>query len=122
MALCPNCKQQIPFNELEEHMRIELLDPRWKEQKAKAESRYATTNLSTQDVANNLKRLASQRNDLFDGVAGQSLSEEEEARRKKAAVTMDPADRARVEPVHSGQSLSVEDQIRAIHEKFGDRK
>ncbi|KAH8802751.1 Pre-mRNA splicing factor PRP21 like protein-domain-containing protein [Xylogone sp. PMI_703] len=121
MALCPNCKQQIPYNELDEHMRIELLDPRWKEQKAKADSRYATTNLSTQDVANNLKRLASQRNDLFDGVAGQGLSEEEEARRKKAAM-MDPADRARVEPIQSGQSLSVEDQIRAIHEKFGDRR
>ncbi|RFU24374.1 hypothetical protein B7463_g11957, partial [Scytalidium lignicola] len=122
MALCPNCKQQIPFNELEEHMRIELLDPRWKEQKAKAESRYAMTNLSTQDVANNLKRLASQRHDLFDGVTGQSLSEEEESRRKKVATTLDPADRARVEQVPTGQSLSVEDQIRAIHEKFGDRR
>ena len=92
MALCPNCKQQIPYNELDEHMRstslplpglmppnffwgndpltfrckVELLDPRWKEEKAKADSRMATTNLSTQDVANNLKRLASQRSDVFD--------------------------------------------------------
>merc|ERR1711939_1280238 len=90
MVLCPNCRTQMPANELEEHMRIELLDPRWKEQKAKADSRYATTNLSTQDVANNLKRLASQRSDLFDGVTGQPIiSEEELARRKKAATSYD---------------------------------
>lgn len=25
MALCPNCKQQIPFNELDEHMRSMFL-------------------------------------------------------------------------------------------------
>ncbi|KAL2198809.1 Pre-mRNA splicing factor PRP21 like protein-domain-containing protein [Corynascus similis CBS 632.67] len=85
-AMCPNCKQQIPLNEMDEHMRIELLDPRWKEQKAKAEARYATTNLSTADVANNLKRLASQRSDVFDTTTGQAISEEELARRKKVAL------------------------------------
>ncbi|PQE15216.1 hypothetical protein CJF32_00007844 [Rutstroemia sp. NJR-2017a WRK4] len=124
MAICPNCKQQIPYDELDAHMRIELLDPRWKEQKAKAESRYATTNLSTQDVANNLKRLASQRSDIFDGVTGQPLSEEEQARRKKAAngydgTPLEKADRARFEMM---QNVNVEEQIRAIHQKFGDKK
>ncbi|ESZ90025.1 hypothetical protein SBOR_9596 [Sclerotinia borealis F-4128] len=100
LALCPNCHQQIPYDELDAHMRIELLDPRWKEQKAKAESRHATTNLSTQDVANNLKRYASQRSDIFDGVTGQPITEEETARRKKAANgydgnPMEKTDRAR---------------------------
>ncbi|TEY63848.1 hypothetical protein BOTCAL_0150g00040 [Botryotinia calthae] len=124
MALCPNCNQQIPYDELDAHMRIELLDPRWKEQKAKAESRYATTNLSTQDVANNLKRLASQRSDIFDGATGQHITEEEAARRKKAAngydgTPVDKADRARYEMM---QNVNVEEQIRAIHQKFGDKK
>lgn len=124
MALCPNCNQQIPYDELETHMRIELLDPRWKEQKAKADSRFATTNLSTQDVANNLKRLASQRSDLFDTVTGLPITEEELARRKKAATNgydgtpLEKGDRARFEK----QNVNVEDQIRAIHQKFGDRK
>jgi splicing factor 3A subunit 1 len=100
------------------------LDPRWKEQKAKADSRYASTNLSTQDVANNLKRLASQRSDLFDGITGQPISEEELARRKKAATGYDGAplekgDRARLEMM---QNVNVEEQIRAIHQKFGDKK
>ncbi|PSS12413.1 hypothetical protein M430DRAFT_36544 [Amorphotheca resinae ATCC 22711] len=124
IVICPNCKQQMPANELDEHMRIELLDPRWKEQKAKAESRYASTNLSTADVANNLKRLASQRSDLFDTVTGQPISEEEAARRKKAATGYDGAplekgDRARLEMM---QNVNVEEQIRAIHQKFAAEK
>lgn len=86
-ALCPNCRQQIPIAELEQHMRIELLDPRWKEQRAKAESRSATTNLSTADVVNNLKRLASQRSDVFDSTAVPMSGEsEEESRRKRQAI------------------------------------
>ena len=91
-ALCPNCNQQIPVAELEQHMRIELLDPRWKEQRAKAESRSATTNLSTADVVNNLKRLASQRSDVFDSTvvegapATSGTDADEEARRKRLAM------------------------------------
>ncbi|KAL9617903.1 MAG: hypothetical protein Q9160_007330 [Pyrenula sp. 1 TL-2023] len=86
-TLCPNCAQPIPLSEFESHMRIELLDPRWKEQKAKSDSRYSTTNLSTVDVANNLKRLASQRSDVFDPLVGELvgkvLEEDEETRRKR---------------------------------------
>ncbi|KAM0325095.1 hypothetical protein ACHAQA_007634 [Verticillium albo-atrum] len=119
MALCPNCKQQIPMDELEAHMRIELLDPRWKDQKAKADARYATTNVSTADVANNLKRLASQRSDVFDSITGQPLNEEEQARRKKAAIH---GVEAPTQPPMQVQALNVEDQIRAIHQKFSDRK
>jgi splicing factor 3A subunit 1 len=98
---------------------VELLDPRWKEQRAKADSRYSTTNLSTLDVANNLKRLASQRSDLFDGVTGQPISEEEAARRKKAALSYDgqpeSKDAARLQQM---QNVNVEEQIRQIHQKY----
>lgn len=119
-ALCPNCHQQIPMNELEAHMRIELLDPQWKEQKAKAESRYATTNLSHADVANNLKRFASQRGDLFDGVTGQPISEEEMARRKRAALNSfdgNPEGRSQAHINHM-QSVNVDEQIARIHQRF----
>ncbi|KAF2192487.1 splicing factor 3a [Zopfia rhizophila CBS 207.26] len=120
-AICPNCKQQYPADELEEHIRIELLDPRWKEMRDKADSRYATTNLSTVDVANNLKRLASQRDDVFDGVTGQPISEEEAARRKKAAMNYDgqpdPAkDAVRLQEM---QSMNLQDQLRNIQQKHG---
>ncbi|KAK6085458.1 pre-mRNA splicing factor [Seiridium cupressi] len=123
IAVCPNCNQQIALNELEEHMRIELLDPRWKDQKAKHEARYATSNLVQADAVNNLKRLASQRSDLFDSVTGQPITEEEQARRKRAALNSydgvpDPRN-----PPHTAQmqSTNVSDQIRAIHQKFAQQ-
>ncbi|KAI6780569.1 Pre-mRNA-splicing factor-like protein [Emericellopsis cladophorae] len=124
MATCPNCKQPIPIDELEAHMRIELLDPSWKEQKAKAESRYAHSHVSHADVANNLKRLASQRSDVFDPVTGQAVSEDELARRKRAALqSYDGNPEGKSQP-HAGQmqSYNVEEQIRKIHQKFGDKK
>ncbi|KAI5295507.1 SF3a splicing factor complex subunit [Ascosphaera acerosa] len=100
MTICPNCHQSIPTEEIEHHMRIELQDPRWREQRAKAEARSATTNLSTNEIVNNLKRLASQRTDVFDpslsGDVAAPVSRqmppsqqqevlEEEARRKRQA-------------------------------------
>ena len=118
-ALCPNCHQQIPVAELDHHMRIELLDPRWKEQRAKADSRSATTNLSTVDVVNNLKRLASQRSDVFDSSLTPAMDPEEEARRKRMAtggegpVAPGPAAGP---PGHVAQNMNIEDQIRHIHQ------
>ena len=103
---------------------VELLDPRWKEQKAKADARYATTNLSTADVANNLKRLASQRSDLFDGVTGEPASEEEQARRKRLAVNSfdgNPDGKSAAHISHI-QSVNVEEQIRAIHQRFAEKQ
>ncbi len=101
-----------------------MLDPSWKEQKAKAEARYAVTNLSTVDVAGNLKRLASQRSDVFDETTGQPISEEEQERRKRIAVNSfdgnldgQPSARAAVQ-----QGVNVEEQIKAIHQRFSDRK
>jgi splicing factor 3A subunit 1 len=124
MALCPNCKEQIPMNELEAHMRIELLDPQWKEQKAKAEARYATTNLSSADVANNLKRLASARTDIFDPVTGQSISEEELARRKRAAINSFDGNLEGRSQAHINhmQSVNVDEQIARIHQKFASQQ
>ncbi|EFR02554.1 splicing factor 3 subunit 1 [Nannizzia gypsea CBS 118893] len=114
-SICPNCRQQIPIAEMEQHMRIELQDPRWKEQRAKAEARFASTNLSTADVANNLKRLASQRSDVFDPVlsggaaaSGQAEAEDEEIRRKRVAVGPNgvPVKLSAPVPQHQQQSYS----------------
>ncbi|KAL8839573.1 MAG: hypothetical protein Q9170_001677 [Blastenia crenularia] len=118
MALCPNCNQQMPFDELDQHMRIELLDPRWKEQRLKSDQRQSTTNLSTSDVAANLKRLASQRSDVFDGVTGQPvISEEEAARRKRAALNYD-GQLEKGKEMERRQGMNIDEQIRQIHQKF----
>ena len=117
MGVCPNCQQQIPINEMEEHMRIELLDPRWKEQRARAEARSATTNLAVNDAAANLKRLASQRGDLFDD-AGKPLPQEELERRKRAAVGWDGhADSREAAKLQQLQNVNIQEQIENIHKK-----
>ncbi|KAF8419657.1 Pre-mRNA splicing factor PRP21 like protein-domain-containing protein [Tirmania nivea] len=117
MSVCPNCQQQIPINEMEEHMRIELLDPRWKEQRARAEARSATTNLAVNDAAANLKRLASQRGDLFDD-AGKPISQEEMERRKRAATGWDGhADSREAAKLQQLQNVNIQEQIENIHKK-----
>ncbi len=74
-------------------------------------------------MANNLKRLASQRSDVFDGVTGQALSDDELARRKRAAMSSydgQPESKdAAAGRLQQMQSANVEEQIRAIHQKFG---
>jgi splicing factor 3A subunit 1 len=101
-----------------------MLDPRWKEQKAKADARHAITDLSQVDVANNLKRLASQRSDVFDGVTGEPLSEEELARRKKASIYSfdgNPDGKSQGHISHL-QKMTVDEQLKAIREKFSAGK
>ncbi|KAI5801503.1 Pre-mRNA splicing factor PRP21 like protein-domain-containing protein [Peziza echinospora] len=117
MAVCPNCQDQIPLNEMQEHMRIELLDPRWKEQRARAEARSATTNLAVNDAAANLKRLASQRGDLFDD-AGKPIPQEEMDRRKRAATGWDGhADSREAAKLQQLQNVNIQEQIENIHKK-----
>ncbi|KAF9735475.1 hypothetical protein PMIN06_006913 [Paraphaeosphaeria minitans] len=117
---CPNCKQMFPSDEIEEHMRIELLDPRWKEQRAKTEARYSTV-ITPNEAANNLKRFASQRDDIYDGATGVPITEEEAARRKKAATSYDgqPDSAKDAARIHQMQSMNLQDQLRRIHEKHG---
>ncbi|ODQ50471.1 Surp module [Saitoella complicata NRRL Y-17804] len=56
--LCPRCNAPIPVDEMAEHMRIELLDPRWRAQRSVAESReVGTSNLYVEDVVRNVKRV-----------------------------------------------------------------
>lgn len=69
-----------------------------------------------------MKRLASQRPDMFDGVTGAALTEEEEARRKKAAVSYDGNLEAKEAARLAGaQNVNVEEQIRNIHRKVAEQ-
>lgn len=133
-SLCPNCKQFIANDEIQDHMRIELLDPQWRQQSSIAAQRSSTTNLSTQDVANNLKRLASQRSDVFDPVTGAAISAEEEARRKRAEMgsydgvsSSAMSNMANMGPPGAGPpgapgagegQTDVQEQIRLLHQRY----
>jgi splicing factor 3A subunit 1 len=122
-TICSVCGQAIENDAFAEHMRIELLSEDWKGQKAKEQLRNATTNLSSANVAENLKRLASQRSDVFDGVTGQPISEEEQARRKRAALSYDGTPETR-DAIRTQQipAMNVEDQIKQLHQKYGQQQ
>ena len=75
---CNICGQQVPVDELDEHMRIELLDPKWKSQRDALESRKAQASELQRgaNVVSALKNLARTRVDIFG-------AEEDEERRKQ---------------------------------------
>eukprot|EP01083_Nonionella_stella_P077950 213079_1 len=59
---CTVCGEHILVAELEEHMRIELLDPKWKEQKQAQLSKNRDSSLATpDDIAKNLASFAKER-------------------------------------------------------------
>ncbi len=63
---CPKCQQEILISEWREHMRLELMDPKWLEEKKKREERAKLNSLASGDeIAQNLKRFASERKDIF---------------------------------------------------------
>ncbi|KAG8625358.1 hypothetical protein KVT40_007109 [Elsinoe batatas] len=114
-SLCPICKQQIPNETFDEHLRIEQLSPQWREQTRKAQERSATTNLSTVDVANNLKRLASQRGDVFDPITGREIGVETKRQEVMAGVPA-PGQQAGGQ---GGETVDVHEQIRRLQAKHG---
>ncbi len=63
-------------NDIDEHMRIVLLNSKYKEEKARADAKTASTNLAYGEVYENVKRLASARQDVYD------VNEEDENRHK----------------------------------------
>ena len=95
-----------------------MLDPRWREQTRIATQRSSTTNLSTADVANNLKRLASQRSDVFDPT-NQTLTEEEAQRRKRVELSSYDG----VTPAGGGadKPKDVQEQIRQLQSRYGQQ-
>jgi splicing factor 3A subunit 1 len=56
---CPRCGSNILLSELESHMKIELLDPKWKQQKVSAQEKQKETSFASGiSIAENLRRLA----------------------------------------------------------------
>ncbi|KAK3111041.1 SF3a splicing factor complex subunit, partial [Teratosphaeriaceae sp. CCFEE 6253] len=125
-SLCPNCHAAIPNDEMAQHLKIELLDPQWREQARIAQQRSATTNLSTVDVARNLKRLASARGDVFDGAVGGGGGVGEGGKRRGEVGGYDGEQQGQgqggempgQQQGQGGQSADVQEQIRLLHQRF----
>jgi splicing factor 3A subunit 1 len=76
MMIDPVSGKPIPLNQLEEHMRIQLLDPKWKEEQKRFQEKQKETGYAEgASIAGNLKLFARKRGDIF----GQSTSGPESA-------------------------------------------
>jgi splicing factor 3A subunit 1 len=127
MTTCSICGQQIPVDELQEHMRIELLDPRWKSQRDALEARKAQASELQRgaNVVASLKSLARARVDMFGGEADEERrkkeeEEERERRKEREKVVWDghTASKANTLDKYS-TNVNFDEQIAAIYRAKG---
>lgn len=124
---CPNCGQSIPENELSEHIRIELLDPKWKEQKRIIDTRRAQHQQLNQgaDITASLRNLAAARTDLFgddeDEATRKEREEEEKKKRKeREKIIWDGHTNSASTAKDTFQNtFSLDEQIKNIHSRKG---
>ncbi|KDN44145.1 hypothetical protein K437DRAFT_248024 [Tilletiaria anomala UBC 951] len=78
---CPVCGQQVPLNEMDEHVRIELLNPQFRDQRRDLEARQAQHKAlqSGADPVNALRQYAGARTDIF----GAEVDEQARAKREE---------------------------------------
>ncbi|ORZ03776.1 Pre-mRNA splicing factor PRP21 like protein-domain-containing protein [Syncephalastrum racemosum] len=126
--ICPRCGEAIPVSEMDEHMRIELLDPKWKEQKLAAEAKHKDSNLLQEgtDVAKILKNFSGYRSDIFgqeETEIGKKIHEAEEEAKKRERVTWDghtaSINLATQRAQQQQQNMSIEEQIAQIQREKG---
>lgn len=113
---------------MEEHVRIELLDPRWKERQMAADAKRTAANMvaAGTDVSASLRQIASKRSDIF------ATTQEDEARRRKAEEEEALRKREREKAVWDGYTSSaiqtterfqsganLDEQIAALHKAKG---
>jgi len=126
-AKCPYCNQSIPENELSEHIRIELLDPKWKEQKRTLDMRRAQAQqLQTgADVSASLRNLASQRTDIFGDDMDEATRKqrEEEAnrlRKEREKIVWDGHTASAAKTTDTFQTqFTLDEQIKKMHSNIG---
>ncbi|KII88956.1 hypothetical protein PLICRDRAFT_175203 [Plicaturopsis crispa FD-325 SS-3] len=127
LTTCSICGQQIPVDELQEHMRIELLDPRWKSQRDALEARKAQASELQRgaNVVSSLKNLARTRVDIFGAEADEErrkLEEEAEKERRKERekVVWDGHTASKANTLDKYQTnVNFDEQIAAIHRAHG---
>ena len=72
-AIDPITGKSVPVSDVPEHLRIQLLDPRWAEERKKFQDKQKESNLVAGDaIVNNLTRFSQARGDLFGKSVGLS--------------------------------------------------
>mmetsp|Transcript_17190 Transcript_17190/g.23837 ORF Transcript_17190/g.23837 Transcript_17190/m.23837 type:complete len:701 (+) Transcript_17190:888-2990(+) len=118
--ICSICNQEIPVEEMEEHMRIELLDPRARQRRSevKARDNKETPLALGGEVSSSLQKFAKRRTDLFGDneelEIGRAVGEEEDEltklNREKEKVGWD-GHAGSVKVATSEASLDIHNQI-----------
>lgn len=127
MTTCTICGQQIPVDELQEHMRIELLDPRWKSQRDVLEARKAQASELQRgaNVVSSLKNLARTRVDIFGAEEDEEQRKKEEEqerlrRREREKVVWDGHTASKANTLDKfSTNVNFDEQIAAIHRSKG---
>ncbi|KZT11481.1 uncharacterized protein LAESUDRAFT_809403 [Laetiporus sulphureus 93-53] len=127
MTTCTICGQQVPVDELQEHMRIELLDPKWKSQRDALEARKAQSSelLRGANVVSSLKNLARTRVDIFGAEADEEKRKKEEEeerlrRREREKLVWDGHTASKANTLDKfSTNANFDEQIAAIHRAKG---
>jgi splicing factor 3A subunit 1 len=127
MTTCAICNQQIPVDELKEHMRIELLDPRWKLDRNAVEARKAQASELQRgaNVVASLKNLARTRVDIFGAEADEERrkreeEEERERRKEREKVVWDGHTASKANTLDKfSTNVNFDEQIAAIYRAKG---
>ncbi|KAI8990103.1 Pre-mRNA splicing factor PRP21 like protein-domain-containing protein [Pilobolus umbonatus] len=124
VEICSRCGEAIPVNEMNEHLRIELLDPKWKEQKMAMEAKKKDSNLlqTGTDISRILSNFSSVRADIFDSdeiEATKKIKEQEEEAKKKNRVIWDGHTATMGLANQRAQKTHIEDQIAQMHRRIG---
>jgi splicing factor 3A subunit 1 len=127
---CKVCQQLVPASEMSQHVRIELMDPKYFTQRKNERERNKNPNNDAQ-ISRHLKEYASRRTDIFgeDEVEiGREVGEDARIakKREREKLAWDgvsgnvPGGTGPVAPpVSGGTPLTVQEQIAAIHSKKG---
>ena len=127
MTTCTICGQQIAVDELQEHMRIELLDPKWKEQRDNLEARKAQASELQRgaNVVTSLQNLARTRVDIFGTETDEERRKKEEAlerekRKEREKVVWDGHTASKLNTLDKfSRNVNTDEQIAAIHRAKG---
>ena len=120
----PLTGELIPASSMSEHMRISMLDPRWIEQRQKEKKDREDQEevlAGGMSIEKNLKRLAEYRSDMFgsgvdETVIGRKFGKGEEEKKVEDATTWDSTEKSSKRTL---TGITVEDQIKAIHQSQG---
>lgn len=122
MVKSPITGELIPVNEMAEHMRISLIDPKYKEQKERMMAKLRETTLAPDDeISRNIMGLARTRPDIFgtteEEVSNAVMAEIEVKKDEPKQVIWDghTGSIGRTATQAMAQTMTIDEQIAAIH-------